>query len=110
MNRKAEAEKLLKDTWGMYHRYHGMDSMLLASPLAIWPPPLRLVFPNNKAEKDVLVCWEVKFNRIPEKEELCRWAASTLDSMELEWKGTNWFWKGTLIFAFLLSQRFIMAF
>jgi hypothetical protein len=72
MNRKAEAEKLLKDTWGMYHRYHGMDSMLLASPLALWPPPLRLVFPNNKAEKDVLVCWEVKFNRTPEKEELCR--------------------------------------
>jgi hypothetical protein len=78
-----------------------VDSVLLAFPLAIWPPPVELMFLNNEAAK------EVKFNRTPEKDELGCW---TLDSTEWEWKSTPWFQKGTLLFAFLLSQRLIMTF
>jgi hypothetical protein len=107
---RDDLEKLLKDARGIHHRYHGADSVLLASPLAIWPPPLELVFSGYEAAKDASVCWEVKFNRTPTKEELRTWAGDSLNSNGREWKGTTWFRKGDLLFMFLSLQRLIMAF
>lgn len=92
---RDDLEKLLKDARGIHHRYHGADSVLLASPLAIWPPPLELAIPGLEAGADASICWEVRFNRAPSSDELRDWAMNSLSEKFKEWKGTTWFRKGT---------------
>lgn len=101
--------EMLEDAKGVHHRYQGADSELMASPLAVWPPPIELVSPDMEAAEGASVCWEVKFNRAPSYQELRDYAAGTLS--DKEWKGTTWFRKGEWFelshFGFKSNGRFL---
>ncbi|KAF8119452.1 hypothetical protein EV363DRAFT_1462231 [Boletus edulis] len=84
-------DKVLEDAKGIHHRYQGANSMLMASPLAIWPPPLELVTPRGDGAEGASDCWEVRFNRTPLGEELMGIAMGTMT--EKDWKGVTWFRK-----------------
>jgi len=91
--RKDDA-KMLEDAKGIHHRYQGAESLLMASPLAIWPPPLELVVPGVEICEGASVCWEVRFGAPVTEKALMDWAIGSLD----QWKGTTWFRKGKHLF------------
>ncbi|KAI9452943.1 hypothetical protein HD554DRAFT_2258452 [Boletus coccyginus] len=71
--RKDDA-KMLEEAKGVHHRYQGADSMLMAAPLAIWPPPLELVRPGELIGESASVCWEVRFDKYACKDALLGWS------------------------------------
>lgn len=89
-NRKNDGS-VLESAEGVHHRYQGADSMLMASPLAIWPPPIELVAAGCEAAEGASCCWDVRFDRPPPREALME---ALRDWTNKGWKGATWFRKG----------------